>query len=147
MSYVGISLRVLMLSVVLLAESAHGGELCFEEAGLRYNLSPVLLKAIATQESRLNPLALNKNNANGSFDMGIMQINSSWFDELAEFGISPEDLWQPCLNIHVGAWILAQEVDRFGYNWLAVGAYHAKDHVKQSLYVEKIIAALKRIAH
>jgi len=48
-----------------------------------------------------------------------------WFPQLAEMGLQPGDLWNPCTNIHVGAWILAGEICRFGYTWQAIGAYHA----------------------
>jgi len=64
-------------------------------------------------------------NTNGSVDIGLMQINSRWFPRLAEMGIQPGDLWNPCTNIHVGAWVLAGEVRRFGYTWHAIGAYKA----------------------
>ena len=54
-----------------------------------------------------------------------MQINSSWFDRLASMGISETDLSDPCTNIRVGGWILAQGVQRYGYSWEAIGAYYA----------------------
>jgi hypothetical protein len=146
MSYANICIRALVLCMLTM-KVAQAEELCFKEAGQRYNISPILLEAIAFQESGLDPLALNAANRNGTFDIGIMQINSSWFDELEAFGIRAENLWQPCLNIHVGAWILAQEIERFGYTWQAVGAYNAKDLVKQNVYVEKIINNLKRFTH
>ena len=44
--------------------------------------------------------------------------------ELQKFGITREKLFDPCVNINVGAWILAQAVQKLGYNWNAIGAYH-----------------------
>ena len=64
-------------------------------------------------------------NTNGSVDVGLMQINSRWFPQLAVMGVQPGDLWNPYINIYVGAWVLAGEIRRFGYTWQAVGAYHA----------------------
>ena len=64
-------------------------------------------------------------NTNGLVDVGLMQINSRWFPHLAEMGFQPGDLWNPCTNIHVRAWILAGEIRRFGYTRQTVGAYHA----------------------
>ena len=36
-----------------------------------------------------------------------MQINSSWLPILAKYGIAKSDLLNPCVNTHVGAWVLA----------------------------------------
>lgn len=97
---------------------------CWHSAAERYGIHETILRAIALTESAMEPQAMNRN-ADGSVDVGLMQINSRWFPSLAEMGIQPGDLWQPCTNIHVGAWILAGEVRRFGYTWQAIGAYHA----------------------
>jgi len=48
---------------------------CFDEAACRYNISADILYAIAKVESNFNPGAVNWNK-NGSYDYGIMQINS-----------------------------------------------------------------------
>ncbi|MDQ3232865.1 MAG: lytic transglycosylase domain-containing protein [Pseudobdellovibrionaceae bacterium] len=98
---------------------------CWEEAGKRYNVNPWLLYSIAQQESSLKPNARNAN-SNGTYDLGLMQINSIWFKELKEkYGISEKQLLDPCVSIHIGAWILAQNIARHGSTWEAVGAYNA----------------------
>merc|ERR1711862_384254 len=98
---------------------------CWVDAGTRYQVDPWLLYAIAEQESSLNPLAVNHNNRDKSRDVGIMQINSFWFPKLEKYGLSEQRLFDPCTNIHVGAWILSQSIQVFGNNWRAVGAYNA----------------------
>lgn len=110
----------------LIVGIAHGDELasCFHESGERYGISPALLRAIAEVESGLDPAAVHIN-ANGTTDIGLMQINSWWFSALEQHGIHPEDLREPCLNIAVGAWILAGNIRQYGYSWRAVGAYNA----------------------
>lgn len=99
---------------------------CWVEAGTRYGIEPWLLYSIAEHESRLRPGAISPKNTDGTYDIGIMQINSWWLPLLQkQYGISKDHLFEPCLNINVGAWILAQAVKSMGPTWEAVGAYNA----------------------
>lgn len=98
---------------------------CWSAAAVRYDLPVDLLFAIGQVESSHMAHAVAVN-TNGTADLGIMQINSSWLRVLEPYGIDRRVLLeQPCTNIQVGAWILAQEVARFGYSWQAIGAYNA----------------------
>jgi len=47
----------------------------------QYDVPSMLVVSIIWHESRGNPYAINKNNKNGTIDRGIMQLNSSWFDD------------------------------------------------------------------
>ena len=114
---------------------------CFEQAGARYGIAPVLLEAISTVESGGNPQARNLNR-DGSEDLGHMQINSRWLRMLASYGIDRQKLLDPCLNTHVGAWILAQNIRRHGYGWEAVGAYNARSPAKRNAYSHRVAARL-----
>ncbi|HGJ5856547.1 lytic transglycosylase domain-containing protein [Arsenophonus nasoniae] len=53
----------------------------FDKAGSYYQIDPDYLRAIAWQESNFNPKAKNKNK-DGSFDLGVMQINSKTFNAI-----------------------------------------------------------------
>lgn len=114
---------------------------CFEQAGARYGIAPVLLEAISTVESGGNPQARNVNR-DGSEDLGHMQINSRWLGILASYGIDRQKLLDPCLNTHIGAWILAQNIRRHGYGWEAVGAYNARSPAKRNAYSHRVAARL-----
>ena len=118
---------VLPLFVLLSAALDARARTCWEEAGSRYGVSPYLLYAIARVESDLNPHAVNASHQarSGTYDIGLMQINSSNVRALERHGIKEKDLYAPCTNIAVGAWILSQNFSRYGVTWDAVGAYKA----------------------
>lgn len=103
--------------------------ICFSQASERFQIDHRLLIAIAEVESSMNPKAIGLNKRGGkilSEDVGLMQINSSWFPTLARMGITRNDLLEnPCQNIYVGAWILAKNIASNGVNWESVGAYNA----------------------
>ena len=110
--------------ILLFVRGAEAGlDSCFEKAGQRYGISGELLYAVAAQESGFEPSAVG-HNADGSRDIGVMQINSWWLPRLAEYGIDENRLREPCTNVLVGAWILAGNIARYGYTWEAVGAYN-----------------------
>jgi soluble lytic murein transglycosylase-like protein len=114
---------------------------CWDEAAARYGLSSHLLYAIARTESGLNPAAVGRNR-DGSRDIGLMQINSSWLPTLASHGIAEHHLFDACTSIHVGAWILAGNVSRLGYTWEAVGAYNARSASLRRAYAHRVHRAL-----
>lgn len=118
---------------------------CWDDAAARYQVNSTLLHAIARTESSLNPQAINRNR-NGSRDIGLMQINSSWLPVLADHGIAERDLFDPCTNIHVGAWILAQNFQRLGVDWNAVGAYNARTPALRRAYAWKVYRNLQAVA-
>lgn len=129
---------VLAVALVLLAAQC-ASAFCFEEAGERYGVSPQLLWAIAKTESNFNATAVNYNN-NGSFDYGVMQINSSWYKELGA------DRWMrlgdACYNVNVGAWILSRCVQRYGYTWAAVGCYNGVSQGTRVRYANTVYRIL-----
>ena len=97
---------------------------CWLATATAFELPAGLLYAIGQVESAFRVDSIAQAN-DGTHSVGVMQINSSWFPRLEAFGISEADLRDPCTNIHVGGWILAQEVRRYGYSWEAIGAYYA----------------------
>ena len=134
-----------MLLLVLPA-AARADSFCFDDAAAMYQVSPDLLRAISRNESDNDHTALNWN-SNGSYDYGHMQINSGWYKTLG-----PE-LWNsladPCQSTKIGAWVLAQCIQRHGYTWGAIGCYHAGSkstrESERIAYAWKIHWALKKI--
>lgn len=115
--------KSLLLS--LLMGSSPALAYCWDEVASRYDLEPELLQAIAAVESGYRAQTINNANSNGTRDIGLMQINSIHLPRLLKQGITEERLLsEPCLSVEVGASILAEFIQRFGYNWTAVGAYN-----------------------
>ena len=127
--------------LALLPCYVNAGEFCFEEAGRLYNISPFLLWSITKVESNFQPNAINWNR-NGTYDYGAMQINSSWYATLGHERWNM--LGDPCMNVKVGAWILAQCIVRHGYNWQAVGCYNSAKKENRDRYARKVHAVITR---
>lgn len=136
-----------VLLLGLLFGSRQAQAYCWEEVASRYDIEPELLQAIAAVESGYQAGAINRANGNGTWDIGLMQINSSHLPRLLALGITEQRLLsEPCLSVEVGASILAEFIQRFGYNWTAVGSYNVgpgagpeRDALRRR-YAEKIWA-------
>lgn len=127
------------------AALAHPMTECMRAAGERYEINPLLIWSIAKTESGFNPSAVGRN-TNKSYDIGVMQINSGWLPTLARYGIAERHLYDACTNIQVGTWILAQNIQKFGYNWKAVGAYNAATDSKRVAYARKVLTLAHKTA-
>lgn len=130
----------LCLGVVAHAQAATD---CFTAAASYQGVNPLILRAIAWQESHDKPGALHRNN-NGSIDYGLMQINSIHLPTLAQYGISSNKLMEPCANVYIAAWHLKHEMNKYGNSWAAVGAYHSETPALRDQYAKQIIAILSR---
>jgi len=135
------SVKPVIISFILFSFVSTAFSYCFEEAGAKYEINPLVLWSIAKAESNFNPYAIGYNPR--SYDFGVMQINSGWYGTLGR------DLWMslddPCTNVMVGAWILRQCIDKYGYTWDAVGCYNAGSKNKRSVYAWKIYGILKDV--
>jgi soluble lytic murein transglycosylase-like protein len=132
--------RIALVLLLLLSIPNSAPAYCFKEAGHSYQLSPWLLWAIANAESRFDPTAIN-HNRNGTVDVGLMQINSLWTEQLGE---TWDSLHDPCTNVMAGAWILSQCMQDYGYTWKAVGCYHSRTPERRDAYALKIATILEQ---
>ncbi|KAA0893486.1 lytic transglycosylase domain-containing protein [Oryzomonas rubra] len=117
---------------------------CFDEAGEMYGINPLVLRAIAKVESNFVPETINKN-SNGTFDIGLMQINTIWKPVLGETRWNY--LGDACYNTKTGAWILASCINKYGYNWKAIGCYNSQTPEKSEVYAKKVFSHLKQLEH
>lgn len=124
----------LTISLFLAAWPQSSHAYCFQEAGDTYGVSPRLLWAIAKCESNFDPRAVGRNK-NGTVDVGLMQINSSWKEKL---GPTWNYLFDPCTNVKVGAWVLSQCFAKYGNSWQAVGCYNSQTEQYSRAYAQKV---------
>jgi soluble lytic murein transglycosylase-like protein len=116
---------------------------CFDEAARYQKVNPLILRAIAWQESHNRPDAVHRN-ANGSIDYGVMQINSVHLPVLSQYGISSSTLMEPCKNVYIAAWHLRQKMNKYGNTWAAVGAYHSETPTLRDQYALAIADILRK---
>lgn len=127
----------LLVAWCLRASVAHAG--CFEEAATYQHVNPVILQAIAWQESHYRADAMHLNE-NGSVDYGLMQINTIHLRNLSKYGIDKEALMSPCKSVFIAAWHLRMQMNKYGNTWAAVGAYHSETPALRDDYALHVAA-------
>jgi len=87
--------------------------------------------------------ALNKD---GSYDIGPMQINSSWLPTITRLGISEMELRDNgCINAYVGTWIYYKGwLDSNKETVMAMAKYHSPSPRYQAEYLDQILKILDR---
>jgi soluble lytic murein transglycosylase-like protein len=127
---------------------------CLDQIASHYQVPPAIIRSISEVEGGRPGIKVGPNR-DGSYDLGLMQINTRWVDgsfnvDLRTFGVTERELLSnDCTNLAVGAWLLRYHMDRHG-NWeTAAAAYHAgesKRHARYAkAYAAKVMRALKRL--
>ena len=109
---------------------------CINQAAVQYHVpATVILSVIKTENGRNGQAVKNKN---GTYDLGIMQINTTWLPKLKNKGFTEAQVKSdPCTNVSVGTWILAQGMAN-GDGWQGVGNYHSYTQKHNRVYREKV---------
>lgn len=138
--------RLLAALLAVWSAAAQAANWCWNEAATAQNVSPLLLRAIAAEESHCRPAATGKPNPDGSIDRGPLQINSSWLTDsrFVRQGVRAYDLHEPCKAAYIAAWVVASCFEEHGVTWRGVGCYNAKTYHKQMSYAVRIHARLQR---
>ena len=97
---------------------------CVLDAAHFHGVNPWLLRAVLKVESDFNARAVHRN-GNGTLDVGMAQINSVHFAELARWGVAPASLLDGCVASYVAAWQLARQIRVHGNTWFGVASYHS----------------------
>lgn len=119
-------------------------EACIAQAAAHYRAHPDIIRAvIGTEGGTTGKISKNKD---GSFDMGLMQINSVHLPELARYGITQEMLvGNECLNIMIGTYLLQKNILLSNDFWHGVGSYHSKTPSKNTAYQYRVWEHLQRV--
>ena len=95
------SLLILVAALAACSRTAFAGgpaaRDCIDQAAAYHHVNAVVLRAMAWHESRMKSWAIGKN-TNGSYDIGLMQINSVHLRELSKYGIGPQHLTDACVS-------------------------------------------------
>lgn len=109
----------------------------------RHKLPPGLALAVAHVESRFDPTALSSAGARG-----VMQIMPA--TGLGEFGVHPDRLWEPSLNVQLGVAFLASLIVQYGDVRMALAHYNGGGAAARSMpadvaaYVDLVIGWWRR---
>ena len=84
-----------------------------------YEVDPFLVTAVIREESRFMPKSLSAVGAVGL--MQLMPETATWAAQMIGMqGVTQESLYQPEINIRLGAWYLANLSKQFGQNQVLV---------------------------
>lgn len=100
-------------------------------------LDPFLVYSIIQTESHFVPHAVSPKGARG-----LMQVMPSWSKG---FGIAPDDLFHPAINICVGTSILRDDLKRLRNLWKALAAYNSGRSHGREKYVKKVMKIYKKL--
>ena len=119
---------------------------CMLTIAAHFNLPPRILPSIQKVEG--GQVGVAHLNANGTEDLGLMQVNSLWVAPLAQrLGVSAEVmrarlLQDACFNITVAGAVVRVYLNRSNGDVLAaVGNYHSHTPIFHQAYQAKVIGA------
>lgn len=124
---------------------------CAESAAYRRNIDPDILLSIILEAERGNNGSV-VSNTNGSYDLGVAQVNTIQFTEPWFQKIYPD--WKAvannvCVNISAAADVLKRRIDELSPGesiWNAVGHYNSKTKPIKLTYLRKVMSGYRKRA-
>lgn len=119
---------------------------CSIQAANHYHIPAVVLLAVAEQEG--GKPGQKVRNSNGTFDYGVMQINTVSLADLRRFGINEHHvLANGCYPYYLAAWRIAGHLQNdLGDIWQRAANYHSRTPTYNRLYRSKLIRRAVKIA-
>ena len=122
---------------------------CVLMAANTYQVPPQVMVGIMHVEGGTIGRAAGPN-INGTYDLGPMQVNTSWLPELSDtWHVSRSTAYQwvrddGCVNVHVAAWILKQKILQGGTLFEGIARYHSATPSLGRAYAVKVVTAMDR---
>lgn len=135
---------------------------CIHSASINYDLPEPLLWSILKVEG--GEVGTKHRNANGTYDYGPMQVNSSWLPKFSRWYAGAPSMKKysdrsrqnilrhalindSCFNISIGSWLLRQGMNEAGdgHFWEGVGYYHSHNTLLKRQYQRLVAKAASRI--
>jgi soluble lytic murein transglycosylase-like protein len=123
---------------------------CINQAAVTYYVpAKVIISVLDTEGGQVGMASPNKN---GTFDYGLMQINSIWLSKVAPYGYTRDQIQNdPCVNVMVGTWILSGNIadslaaSDGGY-WRGVAGYHSHTPYLNERYQSKVLTNYQQLS-
>lgn len=117
---------------------------CINHAALLYHVpATVIISVLETEGGKIGSASRNKNK---TYDYGPMQINSSWLGTLSKYGYTQKDIqYDPCINVKVGTWILAQGITEGKDVLNGIGNYNSHTKELNNKYSSIVYKYYKKI--
>lgn len=120
---------------------------CILLASNTHNVHPTALYGIYLVEGGRS--GMENKNTNGTYDLGVMQINTVWLSELStkhkktKREIATKLVYDTCFNVDTAAWILKSHMKNEPNMLKAIGNYHSKTPKYNFKYRKKVYKKLK----
>lgn len=118
---------------------------CSIQAANHYSIPPLVLLAVAEQED--GKPGQKVRNSNGTYDYGVMQINTVSLADLRRFGINEHHvLANGCYPYYLAAWRIAGHLlNDQGDIWQRAANYHSRTPYYNRRYRSKLISCATKI--
>lgn len=123
---------------------------CMAAAAAFYHLPPRVLPSIQAVEG--GSVGSISRNADGSYDLGLMQVNTLWVNPIAvTIRMNPDTVrfrlvYDPCFNIAAAAAVLRTYLIETHFNlMLAIGNYHSHTPALNRAYQTQVLGAAGRL--
>ena len=124
---------------------------CIYSAAHAYRVPPQAITSIMSVEGGHQGQAVGPN-INGTYDLGLMQVNSRWVPQLAQiWHVNYRTAYAAlrdnnCENIYVGTWILKQNIAGTGSLSSGIAHYHSATRGLGGSYADKVALKMRQQA-